>query len=576
MPIRRYSAETAFRTLKDNPAGQWPRRDDPENRFAHFADPFFRPSFTFQPGQRIFTIGSCFARNIEEALFDRGFDVPTWACAKDETVDWGSDGISALNNYVPTCIPAQIRWAFGMEPFDLQTHTLELMPGRFFDPQFRLTTRPLPAEAVLARRERVNRLYRELAQSQFVLITLGLIEAWFDHKSGLYINCAPPKSATRAEPDRFELHVLGHDEVVASLRDLMGLLDQVCPPDYRMILTVSPVPLTATFTPADVAIANCYSKSVLRAACEVLVAERANIDYFASYESVTLTDRSLAFRDDQIHVQPAIVRFNVDRMIRRYVPGADEETVKGVVEAAREEMRAGLFRVGLRRLQDATARFPDDVVLLRSLGSALLRAGSEAQGEETLLALTRRGRGDPASSIRLAGFYNEAGRHAEAAEQAEKAAALGRTGVNVSLERAKAYYHLGRFEEGRSLLDTVRADPISGPLVVYWKAMFCEALGQFEEAEAHFRECNGAAEAASYRTGFAKFLLARGRIDEASEWNDRALRSAPLNTDALGLRVQIAGGRAAAPFRRGGRHVIGGLWRRLKRAGVGLQAGRGD
>ncbi len=50
--------------------------------------------------------------------------------------------------------------------------------------------------------------------------------------------------------------------------DLVGLLDQVCPRDYRLILTISPVPLSATFTPSDVAVANSYSKSVLRAAVE--------------------------------------------------------------------------------------------------------------------------------------------------------------------------------------------------------------------------------------------------------------------------------------------------------------------
>ncbi len=41
---------------------------------SHFADPSFKPSFMLEPGQRIFTIGSCFARGIERTLAERGFD----------------------------------------------------------------------------------------------------------------------------------------------------------------------------------------------------------------------------------------------------------------------------------------------------------------------------------------------------------------------------------------------------------------------------------------------------------------------------------------------------------------------
>ena len=86
------------------------------------------------------------------------------------------------------------------------------------------------------------------------------------------------------------------------------------------------VPLERTFTPSDVAVANSYSKSVLRAAVEPFVAGRDHIEYFPSYESVLLTDRSIAFVDDQVHIDVALVRFNVDRMINRYVKGASEST----------------------------------------------------------------------------------------------------------------------------------------------------------------------------------------------------------------------------------------------------------
>lgn len=39
--------------------------------------PEFKPSFKLEPGASIFTIGPCFARNIEEVLLPLGFKLPT-------------------------------------------------------------------------------------------------------------------------------------------------------------------------------------------------------------------------------------------------------------------------------------------------------------------------------------------------------------------------------------------------------------------------------------------------------------------------------------------------------------------
>ncbi len=100
-----------------------------------------------------------------------------------------------------------------------------------------------------------------------VLITLGLIEAWFGNRSGLS-STARPKGITRTDPRASSCMSSITAMRPARLADLVDLLDQVCPRDYRVILTVSPVPLQATLTTSDVAVANCYSKSVLQAAVE--------------------------------------------------------------------------------------------------------------------------------------------------------------------------------------------------------------------------------------------------------------------------------------------------------------------
>ena len=55
----------------------------------------------------------------------------------------------------------------------------------------------------------------------------------------------------------------------------------------RLLLTVSPVPLTATASGAHVLSATSHSKSLLRAVASEALQEHAGIDYFPSYEIIT-------------------------------------------------------------------------------------------------------------------------------------------------------------------------------------------------------------------------------------------------------------------------------------------------
>jgi tetratricopeptide (TPR) repeat protein len=449
-----------------------------------------------------------------------------------------------------------------MEAFDLDRHGAEVRPGRFVDLQLTSGFRPVPAPVVVARRERISAIYRKLAVSHAVIITLGLIEAWFDHRNGGYINLSPPKSVAAADPGRFELHVQDYNEVVAQLRALVALLGEVCPADHRIILTVSPVPLGATFTGSDVAVANCYSKSVLRAAAEAAVAEFDHIEYFPSYESVTLSERALAFAEDQIHVTGPLVAFNVDRMIRRYMGGAELETSRDVIARALEERRARRPAAALKILQTAWAGDPENTELTVALAGALLQARSGKVAEKMLLARLDKGP-DLAAHILLATYYNGAGRHEEAAAQAEMAAEFGAHRMPTALQRITAYYELGRYEEGLAVLDTVRFPLERRALILHWKARFNARLGRTETAETLFEQSNAITEDVLYMTAYAAFLSDQERWDEAAGWVNRALIFAPSDRAALELRRKLRGRSGVALVEPAGKR---GPFRRLLRA----------
>ncbi len=74
--------------------------------------------------------------------------------------------------------------------------------------------------------------------------------------------------------------------MVADLRAFLAKL-RLVNPGVRMILTVSPVPLVATFEPRHVLVSTAYSKAALRVAAEVIASSEPEVCYFPSYEIIT-------------------------------------------------------------------------------------------------------------------------------------------------------------------------------------------------------------------------------------------------------------------------------------------------
>jgi hypothetical protein len=125
----------------------------------------------------------------------------------------------------------------------------------------------------------------------------------------------PPTKLMREQPARYELEVMDVDAAMSRLLPAFELLA-----GKRVIVTVSPVPLRATFTDQDVVVANMYSKSVLRVCAERLEV-LPGVDYFPSYE-IVMSSSVRAYEKDNVHVRDDVVSNIVRYMTSRYVPGA--------------------------------------------------------------------------------------------------------------------------------------------------------------------------------------------------------------------------------------------------------------
>jgi hypothetical protein len=176
-------------------------------------------------------------------------------------------------------------------------HDLQLAPG----------AGAVPLERALQRRFNISQNYfARIRDADVIVVTLGLNEVWRDEQSGVYMNCSPPMKLIAEDNDRYSLCVTSVSENVEALLEIRAAVMGMNP-QARFVLTISPVPLGATFTGQDAAVANMRSKSVLRSAADEVCSAFPNIDYFPSYEMVALAPRALAYGDDCLHVADAVV-----------------------------------------------------------------------------------------------------------------------------------------------------------------------------------------------------------------------------------------------------------------------------
>lgn len=258
-------------------------------------DDIYRPKWRIDPAWRIGTAGSCFAQHISRHLRRAGYKVLDMEppprglpAAARERFGYGTYSARYGNIYTVRQLLQLAREAAGLRsPGEVAWEK----DGRHVD-ALRPAVEPEgfdTREQVLAHRAfhvaRVGELFRRI---DLLVFTLGLTEAWVDARDGTVFPTAPGTIAGRFDPAHHAFRNFGFLDVLQdfeALRKVMLRLRAGRP--LRYLLTVSPVPLTATASQRHVLAATAYSKSVLRAVAGQLAESHEDIDYFPSYEIVT-------------------------------------------------------------------------------------------------------------------------------------------------------------------------------------------------------------------------------------------------------------------------------------------------
>lgn len=265
---------------------------------AGYATPHVEPKFRLRQDDAFFCIGSCFARVLERQLRYRNLNVTSMRY-HGELNEVGL-GLNGANKFTTASMLNEMKWSLAGEPFPDEA----LVPHGEGYRDLQLADAVFPVSLARARERRAELLeyFGRLKDANVVIITLGLVEVWYDHLAQLYLNITPPFDMPRRFPGRFTVHTSDYAENRARLSEILDLLTAHGRPDVRIIVSVSPVPMHRTFDDVDVLNANVYAKSTLRAVAGDVARERPNVQYWPGYELATVTDRNRAFAPDQAHV----------------------------------------------------------------------------------------------------------------------------------------------------------------------------------------------------------------------------------------------------------------------------------
>lgn len=230
----------------------------------------FEGEKVFKPGDQLLTMGSCFARNLRRFLEEKN------RSASYIQVPSGLNNSFAVRQFIEWLVTGEV-------PHDAYNYDF-------------------------------NNDRKSLKDIKGVVVTLGLAEVWRERGGNVF---------WRGIPEGGFIPSL-HECVVSSVQDNVDNLKRICEllPDKKIIFTLSPVPLKATFLDRPALISNCVSKSVLRVALEEFFRlEIPNTYYWPSYELFqcgmhtslkTLGDKTI--RDPN----PKVVQIIIDKFIETF------------------------------------------------------------------------------------------------------------------------------------------------------------------------------------------------------------------------------------------------------------------
>jgi PAS domain-containing protein len=301
-------------------------------------DPLVSTPFKISRNDKVATAGSCFAQEIAHRLQQSGYHYylpeqpPAGMSAQEaDRRNYSMYSCRYGNIYTTAQFVQLLDRAYGRFKPELDVWTRP-DDGRFVDP-FRPRIEPdgyATAEEVRADREKHLASVRRMVETMDVFVfTFGHTETWRHKKDGAILQLAPGVAGGVWDQNDYEFYNMSVSEVI---RDFLAAVDKIRAVNekVRMVLSVSPVGIIATYEDRHVIESNSAVKAILRAAADEIVRSRRGIAYFPSYDLATVSPNAARFyRDDTRR----ITSLGIDRTMRMFFDHfteRDEETRTGV------------------------------------------------------------------------------------------------------------------------------------------------------------------------------------------------------------------------------------------------------
>lgn len=304
----------------------------------------YEPKFKIPGSSAIATAGSCFAQHIARHMRWNGYKI-----LDVEPAPSGLPG-SLRQNYGYATYSARYGNIYTVKQLlqIAREATDQFQPvdwiwekdGRYYDalrPSVEPNGLDSPDEVIRHRKWHLSRVRRMFVELDFLIFTLGLTEMWVHRASDTVYPTAPGTIAGKFDSSKYEFRNAQVKDVVNDFEEFQTLLNHIRGGrPYKVLLTVSPVPLTATASGKHILVANTYSKSVLRTAAGQLSEDQSHIDYFPSYEIVTNPKlASSGYEENLRSVRDAAVK-NVMRQFFLAHPPVQKEEVATAGEVSED------------------------------------------------------------------------------------------------------------------------------------------------------------------------------------------------------------------------------------------------
>lgn len=252
----------------------------------------------------IASIGSCFAEHFAPYMISNGFNyLKEESNVYNFSANWG-------RVYTVPNLCQIIGYSTGDFPIVLEETACRSYKKRengWFDP-LRDGSPTLDKEMALSEINFHRCASRKVfATAKILIITLGQNEGWRDKETNFVWANRPPEDKLGK---RFSYETFKDDLCLEILEKGFKTIFSFNP-ELKVLLTVSPVPLFATFHKRGIITESFVNKCLLRVVVEKVMKKFSNVYYFPSFEAV-LAYNPYSLRADNRHVMPSMV----DRILR--------------------------------------------------------------------------------------------------------------------------------------------------------------------------------------------------------------------------------------------------------------------